>query len=92
MRGANPRPLTNNKCEVRQFMFDAMVKQLNDGIGTVFECSASKRCIDANNASQSMPANKTCQLSVDHSARCIAYPAEQSIWLIDTDTTRIKPL
>jgi hypothetical protein len=36
-------------------MVDAVVKQLNDGVGTVFECSAIRKCIEANNAQNCIP-------------------------------------
>ena len=80
-------------------MEDGIVKQLDQIGSVVIECSLVHKCI-ANNpdyANATLIGNgcrkKNCLLSVqNHGERCLAYPQDSNMFLIDTDQSRIKQL
>ena len=80
-------------------MNDGVVKQLDQIGGIVVECSLSNQCMDCNPdyASAANIGNgcrrKNCLLSVqNHGERCLAYPQDSSLFLIDADMAKIKRL
>jgi hypothetical protein len=80
-------------------MVDAVVKQLDQFGGIVIECSSAFQC-KCNNPDYKNALSigngctkKNCQLSVqNHGDRCLAYPEDSNVFLIDTDTSKIKQL
>jgi hypothetical protein len=75
---------------------DAVVRQTPAGI--VVDCTAMSECLQQNPGKvggSCIPGgsdHKTCLLSVDHGGRCLAYPQDTQIWLIDQDTSKIKQI
>jgi hypothetical protein len=96
----------NHSRSVGGIIMKGIVRQLTNGI--VIECSLHGKCMMnnpevANNCSietasklQGTPNGtwkKTCLLSVkDHGDRCLAYPNETEVWLIDDDTSKIQQI
>lgn len=67
-------------------LIDGTVKQT--GNGTVFKCSAAKKCrAFAKRTTKSPYPVKRCVLSVDHAMRCSAWPGENSSWDVAVDGT-----
>lgn len=71
---------------------DAIVKQLDSIGGIVIECTAVNECMKTNTECAAGAQRKKCLLSVDHGCRCLAYPHDSNVFLIDTDTSKIKQI
>ena len=80
-------------------MEDGIVKQLDQIGGIVIECSLCYKCMQNNSDYVNSPSmsngckKKNCLLSIqNHGDRCLAYPQDSHIFLIDTDVSKIKQL
>jgi hypothetical protein len=78
---------------------DGVVRQLDQIGGIVIECSVAKLCEqhNANYSSAKSLSNgckeKDCLLSVEnHGERCMAYPEDSNMFLIDKNVANIKQL
>jgi hypothetical protein len=71
---------------------DAIVTQL-DSIGSkVIKCTAVQECMRQNLDVPPCSETKKCLLSVNHGDRCLAYPQDSNVFLIDTDINKIKQI
>lgn len=69
---------------------EGIVKQNSGG---VFECSCMEICrakaIKENRLNYSP---KSCLLSVNHGDRCLAYPEDNTTWLITEDQSQVRQI